>query len=404
MNHTVNIRCECERQGNGRPANPGSRKLGGLNIRAMTKWIGSLVAVAIVPLVAEAQIGWTEVITAGPSPRNDHAMAYDEARDVTVMFGGFHVPGFPPTFGDTWEWDGVNWTQVASTGPAPRSSHAMAYDARRGVTVLFGGFDANSNDLGDTWEWDGASWRQVAFSGPTARFGHAMAYDRVRRVTVLFGGDAENREDTWEWDGTSWNEVVAPGPLGRRVHAMAYDASRRVTVLFGGINDDAGFVALDDTWEFDGTGWTEVVTPGPAARHSHAMAYHHGLKRIVLFGGFFSLDDTWEFDGTGWTEVVTPGPAARSSHSMAYDAEREVIVLFGGTSPDFGDTWEFGDLDPGIRGSVFGLTPDRVVCRNLTTGQTISVPTGDQSWNCEDLGLIVNPNDTIITGVRGEAN
>jgi len=353
MNHTVNIRCECERQGNGRPANPGSRKLGGLNIRAMTKWIGSLVAVAIVPLVAEAQIGWTEVITAGPSPRNDHAMAYDEARDVTVMFGGFHVPGFPPTFGDTWEWDGVNWTQVASTGPAPRSSHAMAYDARRGVTVLFGGFDANSNDLGDTWEWDGASWRQVAFSGPTARFGHAMAYDRVRRVTVLFGGDAENREDTWE---------------------------------------------------FDGTGWTEVVTPGPAARHSHAMAYHHGLKRIVLFGGFFSLDDTWEFDGTGWTEVVTPGPAARSSHSMAYDAEREVIVLFGGTSPDFGDTWEFGDLDPGIRGSVFGLTPDRVVCRNLTTGQTISVPTGDQSWNCEDLGLIVNPNDTIITGVRGEAN
>ena len=29
--------------------------------------------------------------------------------------------------GDTWEWDGRFWIQVADSGPAPRGRHAMAY-------------------------------------------------------------------------------------------------------------------------------------------------------------------------------------------------------------------------------------------------------------------------------------
>ena len=37
----------------------------------------------------------------------------------------------------------------------------MAYDAGRGVYVLYGGFDADGGLLGDTWEWDG-EWRCVA--------------------------------------------------------------------------------------------------------------------------------------------------------------------------------------------------------------------------------------------------
>ena len=40
--------------------------------------------------------------------------------------------------GDTWEWIGTAWTQVATVGPAARTRHAMAYDSDRGVTVFFG--------------------------------------------------------------------------------------------------------------------------------------------------------------------------------------------------------------------------------------------------------------------------
>ena len=31
---------------------------------------------------------WTQRLVSGPSPRNNHAMAYDAARHVTVLFGG----------------------------------------------------------------------------------------------------------------------------------------------------------------------------------------------------------------------------------------------------------------------------------------------------------------------------
>lgn len=75
----------------------------------------------------------------------------------------------------------------------------MAYDRARGVTVLFGGF-SGSNLLNDTWEWDGTTWAQASpTTSPTARVLHAMAYDSTRGVTVLFGGaDGGLLGDTWE--------------------------------------------------------------------------------------------------------------------------------------------------------------------------------------------------------------
>ena len=68
-----------------------------------------------------------------------------------------------------------------------------------------------------------------------------MAYDAARGVTVLFGGykGRDTDDETWEWNGTAWTQRVVAGPSPRRGHAMAYDAARGVTVLFGGINGSA---------------------------------------------------------------------------------------------------------------------------------------------------------------------
>src|SRR5262245_20095265 len=159
----------------------------------LTSWLGS-------PAEARAQScqgGWVpELVTA----RNAHAMAYDRARGVTVLFGGSdQTPE-----GDTWVWGGSVWTRRATGGPSPRTGHAMAYDSARGATVLFGGTANGPN--GETWEWDGNSWTLKATSGPSSRSKHAMAYDSARGVTVLFGGfDGGARSgETWEWDGHAW--------------------------------------------------------------------------------------------------------------------------------------------------------------------------------------------------------
>jgi hypothetical protein len=65
-------------------------------------------------------------------------MAYDSTRDRIVLFGGSSPPA-PLFYGDTWEWDGHTWTLAARTGPPARFAHAMTFDGALGVTVLFGG-------------------------------------------------------------------------------------------------------------------------------------------------------------------------------------------------------------------------------------------------------------------------
>ena len=49
--------------------------------------------------------------------------AYDAKRGMLVVFGGSGPDGY---FGDTWGWDGSTWTRLAETGPAPRVMGAMA--------------------------------------------------------------------------------------------------------------------------------------------------------------------------------------------------------------------------------------------------------------------------------------
>ncbi|MDP3244850.1 MAG: MopE-related protein, partial [bacterium] len=120
---------------------------------------------------------------------------YDSQAGKVVLFGGW---GGGSYFGDTWEWNGTTWTQVSSTGPAPRVNHAMAYDSQRQKTVLFGGRDGSLK--GDTWEWNGTTWTQVSTTGPLPRNDHAMAYDSQRGKVVLFGGyDGGYPGDTWEY-------------------------------------------------------------------------------------------------------------------------------------------------------------------------------------------------------------
>jgi hypothetical protein len=288
----------------------------------------------------------------GPSARANHALAYDTLRGVTVLFGGFYWDGSYDYDVGTWEWDGNAWTLCAVGGPSPRERHAMAYDAARGVTVLYGGayLDGVIEYHDDTWEWDGQTWTLRDALGPARRGYHGLAYDSARGVTVLFGGESGSStyfSDTWEWDGSTWAQRATDGPSPRRAHAMAYDPTRGVTVLFGG-GTGSGF--YDDTWEWDGSTWTLRDVSGPSPRKYHAMAFDTAAGMTVLFGGYYPnyySDETWGWDGSAWTLRGVGGPSARDHHAMAYDANREVMVLFGGYYSDgsdhfYDDTWEQG--------------------------------------------------------------
>jgi hypothetical protein len=293
--------------------------------------------------------GWVlRTPATAPAVRFEHAMSYDSARGVIVLFGGRDGSNY---FNDTWEWDGNDWLlRSPVTAPPARFNHAMAYDAARGVTVLFGGYDSNWQRTNETWEWDGSNWVQCTPQNvPPTRVYPAMTYDAVRQVTVLFGGHRYDGghiylNDTWEWDGTDWVErTPLTAPSGRVTSGIAYDAAREVTVLFGGFSIATGL--MNDTWEWDGTDWVQCTPANaPTARENVKVAYDSEREVTVLFGGddlSGDLNDTWEWDSTDWVQRTSPNaPSARSAHAIAYDSIRGVTVLFGGSSL-VNDTWEY---------------------------------------------------------------
>lgn len=179
------------------------------------------------------------------------------------------------------------WTQKQDIGSAARSGAAMTFDTGKKRVVLFGGLVANS-PVNDTWEWDGQNWTQVADIGPHSRSDHAIAFDSARQRIVLFGGVQKTGtattyfNDTWEWDGTEWTQVEDSGPAPRSGMGMCFDNKRAVTVLFGGNNASSQFA---DTWIWDGVSWTQEQDSGPSARTRHGMDYDPGRDRVVLFGG-----------------------------------------------------------------------------------------------------------------------
>jgi len=227
-------------------------------------------------------------------------MAYDAARQrIVLFFGGFGATRY---CGDTWVWDGSAWTQVADTGPDPRYFHGMVYDDSRQRVVLFGGFGSAAPGaptyLGDTWEWDGTEWTQIADTGPSERYMPAMAFDRSRECQVLFGGlfQATWFNDTWEWDdGTGWVKRQDMGPQSIAFPIITYTDNR--TVLFA--SKSGVFVGSGQTWEWDGKLWTQHQDMGPKARNRSALVYDSQRDRVVLFGGATGqalerLGDTWE--------------------------------------------------------------------------------------------------------------
>ncbi len=297
-----------------------------------------------------------------PSPRQGHSLVYDEQRRRVILLDGYQKP-YQPDYGEVWSWDGKSWTLIPGSGPSGRSLSGVAYDVHRKKIVLYGGVgNKGYEDLrGDTWEWDGRHWREMADTRVGTRDHHVMAYDAARKKTIMYGGIASRRDlpssqwkrdtDIWEWDGLKWTSIKAQGPGSRAHFALVYDNTRKKIVLFGGITADRRY--NNDTWTWDGKVWQKVSDGGPQPRARHRMAFDTKARMILLYGGdglsasdkpgFNVLADTWVWDGRTWMEIKAPGPGKRFMHAMCYDRARNRTVLYSGSdgSQTFGDTWEW---------------------------------------------------------------
>lgn len=321
----------------------------------MNRYVVSVLFAALASGAATAQ--WAMTQTNNPPPAYRAVLSPDLFGGRMLLWGG--AQRF------TWSFDGTVWTQENPVqSPSPRQRTTIVFDIGRQVHVMYGATGSNPNNgvnNDETWEWDGTNWSQPNVARtPGGLAKHAMVYDLSRSRTVLYGGEPNSWApgavaNTWEFDGSLWTQIVTPNSPGpRQEHSMCYDFTRGLTVLFGG-QDPRATTLDDDTWTYDGTDWTlvNVTGPRPAPRINAGMVFDPARNVCVLFGGIDPstmaiFNDTWEFNGTSWRQI--PGTAAgvyppRAEFAMAMDAVRGRIVLFGGRTAStavLDETWEYG--------------------------------------------------------------
>jgi galactose oxidase-like protein len=239
---------------------------------------------------------WRQISTkVAPSPRYMAQIAYDARDGYTVLFGGFwqaNVSGPGKTYNDTWTFRGGIWTQLLIPGPSPRVLESMAYDPADGYVVLFGGYLASGGLLNQTWIFSSGEWRQLDIAAPSPEYGGSLAWDPALGTMILSGGapavlgDAADR-GTWSFVHGVWTNLsMAGSPPPAVASAMAYVPSVGGLIQFGGqgITPTGATGDLSGTWFFDGK-WKNLSVSGPSVRDYSQMAFEPSAGEAVLFGG-----------------------------------------------------------------------------------------------------------------------
>ena len=263
--------------------------------------------------------GWMTLPTLGnPGARSGHRMAYDGIHHRILLYGGFSYPsGVPLT--DLWSFDGVSWENITpATAPTPRADFGLAFDDSRNLLVLYGGAFGD-RVLPDTWVYDGSDWRFVSTAAtlarnelvgplrpvPRARLSMQMTYDERRAAVFMNGGESDDYtspfNDTWQFDGATWRLVdhtgeVPPTWLGQ----LVYDGASRQLVLVSGVNlivstfQGGGQQALETSAArvFDGGLWRTLSTLDvPQLTMTTVAVFDTARGALVAYDGFGS---TWE--------------------------------------------------------------------------------------------------------------
>jgi YD repeat-containing protein len=116
---------------------------------------------------------------------------------VSVLFGGAQPYANGPD-DTTWEYETNAWSQAdPDHRPTRRSGHAMAYDSAREVVVLFGGEDFDTqhrfNLVGDTWEYG-------VFTQSVAAGFVAAPLTGSAPLTVTFSDQSSGAVEGHQWD------------------------------------------------------------------------------------------------------------------------------------------------------------------------------------------------------------
>ena len=367
-----------------------------------------------------------------PTARYQHAMAYDHGNSRTVLFGGI-TGNFMNQYknNETWVystgsniWD--NKTPVDS--PARRSGHAMAYDPASGLVVLFGGYNESYSYENDTWVYNTSAntWTQrKPADAPGPRQLHSMAYDSVSGEIILFGGQNANGalNTTWSYNVSNniWTKLQCTStPSKRSGQGMASLGPAGGVLVYGG-NNSGEFPSLQTgTWKLrpSTTIYLDAGTFISVPMDTNGSAYYGNLSwcATVPSGTEFKLQLRSADTRDGLNTSLFKGPDG--TNGTWYNVSGMQMVHYSHK----GSRWiqykaKFTTTNPAVTPSLASVQ----LPYNLMHNVTVTAPTDSQvvngtfniTWNASDpdgdtlnftIYLISYPNESYVLKLASDLN
>ncbi len=281
--------------------------------------------------------------THSPSPRQGAALTYDPDLEELVLFGGtfFSVgdeaqplrgggANIERTLSDTWVWNGSDWRRLeasisgAQIPPDPQIAWSAADRTLLLDTICNGDCYGRHTRV---WSWDptSESWGRVTTHG-------AMPYNEAGQgdsVPAALDSTRPSFDPTTNF-GPSRAVIADP-----RSGGLLYVGQGQHNIFGGQEPNPPIDHSTTETWTFRGGVWHPLAPAShpPGALLPTPVLSPTATGDVLMVDGF---GQTWQWDGSTWTEEEAASPGVRSGAAMAYDPRSGEVILYGGTGPSPG--------------------------------------------------------------------
>jgi hypothetical protein len=156
--------------------------------------------------------------------------------------------------------------------------------------------------------------------------------------------------DTWVFNGQGWSQAEATVLEANSIQAMTYDAAHALSLAVTqepAPDFNSTGHTTTETWTSNGGEWQHVdVAHRPAAGRSLVYDTAHNVP--LLFTPGAPEGNAWVWRGSDWSAVsaaVPSGMAGRLDTQVAWDSVKQRALFYGGrtTAPaaDYSDVWDF---------------------------------------------------------------
>jgi hypothetical protein len=274
----------------------------------------------------------------------------------------------PPISAKSETWDGSSWTEGNDLNTA--RSHMHGAGIYTSAVIAGGEAPSNTNAVE---KYNGTSWT-TSTNYPTSK-ASIGGLGASNTAAVFFGG-APTVAETYEFDGTNWTET---NDMNTGRNDLAAAGTQTAGIAIGGnIPPRTGI-----TETYNGSTWTEVGDMN-TAKNGLGASTQGSTTSALAFGGSVppgtALTESW--DGTSWTEVADLA-TARYDIGGSGTGNTSALAFAGGTPPRTAATeeWSFSGLDPSTTPAADYA--DAIIgdfYYNSSTGQFKNVSSGVGSW------------------------